>query len=93
MRKSGSGTREQPGNRFVILTSQLATILPEQRRCEGKLVQMESMINKRGATEPDGGAGETKKIILPISFHIPNRYERISGQLTLIKAIGFLLLC
>lgn len=45
---------------------------------KGKLVEMQSMINKREAAEQDGGAGKTKKIILPISFphHAWNRYRK-----------------
>lgn len=82
MRKSGSDTREQSGDRLVILTSQLARILPEQKRCEEKLVKMQSTINKRGAVEQDGGAGKTKEIILPISLPLMHYIdtERISGQ-------------
>lgn len=67
MRTRGSGSREQSGNRLVILTSQLARIVLERKRCEGKLVKMQSTINKRGAIEQDGRAGEPQ-IILPISF-------------------------
>lgn len=75
VRKSQSGPRDQPGNTLLILTSQPARILPEPRWCEGKLVEMRSTLNKRGATEQDGEVGKTEKIILSISFahHARNR--------------------
>lgn len=35
--------------------------------CEGKRAEMQSMKNKRGATEQDGGVGKTEKITLLVS--------------------------